>query len=206
MKKITSRLFTGLAAGALAVGTVAAMSAPAQAAADTYTPNGGPDVAFIGNSVSFTAVEAGQTLTCEQFDLHGTVTNPGVSRAFGAEGGVLDELISSGCTNPTAGDTTVDPTGVWGVTVTGAEVGSVSPATLTDVTAFVEAAGCSFNVAGEVSGDFDDAIGLFTPTGSTLIIADDPVGFLCSTLGVAQGQSITVDGTWSSTGLTISNP
>ena len=62
MKKITTRLFTGLAAGALAVGTVAAMSAPAQAAADTYTPNGGPDVTFIGNDVSYTAVQAGQKI------------------------------------------------------------------------------------------------------------------------------------------------
>lgn len=206
MKKITSRVFTGLAAGALAIGTVAAMSAPAQAAADTYTPNGGPAVSFTGNSVSFTAIEAGQTLTCEQFDLHGTITNAGQSRLFGAEGGVLNQLVSSGCTNPIAGATTVDPTGTWGVTVDGPEVGSVSPATLTNVTAFVEAAGCEFNVAGEVSGDFDDVAQLFTPTDSTLVISDTPVGFLCFALGVEQGQSIAVDGTWSSTGLTISNP
>lgn len=205
MKKITSRVFTGLAAGALAVGTVAAMSAPAQAAAADYTPIGGA-VSFIGNSVSFTAVEAEQTLTCEQFDLHGSVTDSGVSRPFGAQGGVLDDLVSSGCTNPIAGNTTVTPTNTWGVKVDGPEVGSVSPATLTNVTAFVSAAGCSFNVAGEVSGDFDDAAQLFTPTGSTLVIADNPSGFLCFALGVAQGQSITVGGDWSSTGLTITNP
>lgn len=206
MKKLTSRVLTGLAAGALASATVAAMSAPAQAAADTYTPEGGPDVAFIGSGVSFTAVEAGQTLNCDQFDLAGTITDPGVSRSFGAEGGKLNNLTSSGCTNPVAGDTTVDPTGEWGLTITGAESGSVSPAALTNVTAFVEAAGCSFNVAGEVQGDFDDSTGDFIPTGSTLAISDDPSGFLCSVLGLAQGQAVTVDGSWNASGLTITNP
>lgn len=206
MKKITSRVFTGLAAGALAAATVAAMSAPAQAAAADYTPTGPDPLVFTGDNVSFTAVEADQTLTCEQFDLTGSITNPGVSRGFGEEAGTLDELVSSGCTNPIAGDTTVDPTGTWGVRVDGPEVGSVSPATLTNVTAFVEAAGCSFNVAGEVSGDFDDVAQLFTPTGSTLVISDDPVGFVCALLGVAQGQAITVDGSWVSNGLTITNP
>ena len=206
MKKITNRLFTGLAAGALAVGTVAAMSAPAQAAAGTYTPEGPNPVIFTGGNVSFTAVEAGQTLTCETFDLTGTITDPGVSRAFGAEGGSLTDLVSENCTNEIAGPTTVDPTGTWGLTVTSDEVGSVSPAALTDVTAYVEAAGCSFNVAGDVSGDFDDVAQQFTPTASTLIIADDPSGFLCPALGVAQGQSIAVDGSWASNGLTIANP
>lgn len=206
MKNFTSRVFTGLAAGALAVGTVAAMSAPAQAAAADYTPVGGPGVTFTGSDVSFTAVEADQTLTCEQFDLTGTITNPGVSRAFGTEAGSLTDLVSSGCTNPTAGDTTVDPTGTWGVTITGAESGSASPAKLTNVTAFVEAAGCSFNVAGEVTGTYNDSTGDFVPSGSTLIIADDPSGFLCPILGLAQGQDITVAGSWNAAGLTITNP
>ncbi|MBC7278753.1 hypothetical protein [Nocardioides sp.] len=206
MKKITSRVLTGLAAGALAVGTVAAMSAPAQAAAAGYTPHGTNPLTFIGNNVSFTAVEANQTLNCEQFDLTGNIINPGQTREFGEAAGTLPELASSGCTNDIAGATTVEPTGTWGVKVDGPESGSVSPATLTTVTAFVEAAGCSFNVAGEVSGTFDDAAQLFTPTSSTLVISDNPVGFICPILGVAQGQSITVDGTWAANGLTITNP
>lgn len=206
MKNLTSRVFTGLAAAALAVGTVAAMSAPAQAAADGYTPNGSNPITFVGSDVSFTAVDAAQTLTCEQFDLTGTITDPGVNRAFGAEAGKLDQLTSSGCTNPTAGDTTVDPTGVWTVAITGPESGSVSDAELRDVTAYVEAAGCSFNVAGTVTGTFNDSTGVFAPNGSTLIIADNPSGFLCPILGLAQGQDITVDGFWTAAGLTITNP
>ncbi|GGU39062.1 hypothetical protein [Nocardioides albus] len=206
MKKITSRVLTGLAAGALATATVAAMSSPAQAALDGYTPTGPDPVVFTGNNVSFTADEAAQTLTCTQFDLIGSITNPGVNRPFGTEAGELDQLDSSGCTNPTAGDTTVDPTGIWHVQIDDAEIGSVSPATLTDVTAFVSAAGCSFNVAGEVSGTFNDSTQVFTPTGSTLVIADNPVGFICPILGVAQGQSISVAGTWTANGLTITNP
>jgi hypothetical protein len=211
MKKTNSRLVTGLVAGVGAVATVLAMSSPAHAATD-YTPNGGPEVEFKGSNVSFTAVQAGQTLTCPQFDLHGDVTGPGVSRAFGDGAGVLDDLTASGCTNPLAGATTVDPTGTWGVAVTGAESGTVSPATLTSVTAYVEAAGCSFNVAGEVDGTFDDATQVFTPTSSRVKIDDVPQGFLCPILGVAQGQDIEIDGSWTnvppsgSTNLTITNP
>ncbi|WP_292652228.1 hypothetical protein [Nocardioides sp.] len=33
-----------------------------------------------------------------------------------------------------------------------------------------------------------------------------PAGFLCSVLGIAQGQALDVDGTWTITGLTITNP
>ena len=205
MKNLTSRMFTGLAAGAFATATVMAMSAPAQAAG-TYTPNGGPGVTFVGHNVAFTADDAGQTLSCDQFDLAGTIIDPGVSRAFGAGGGSLDDLVSSGCTNPIAGATTVTPTGTWGVTITGDEAGSVSPAELTNVAASVDAGGCSFDVAGEVTGSFDDASGVFTPTGSTVVIANDPSGFTCGLLGVAKGQSISVSGTWTGTGLTISNP
>jgi len=206
MKKITTRVFTGLAAGALAVGTVAAMSAPAQAAAADYTPTGPNPVTFVGNNVAFTADDAGQTLTCEVFNLTGSITDSGTSRAFGTSAGTLDDLESSGCTNPIAGDTTVQPTGAWDVAITGAEVGSVSPAALRNVTAFVSAADCDFNVAGGVTGTFDDSTGVFTPTGSSLVISDDPVGFICSILGLAQGQSISVDGSWTAAGLTITNP
>lgn len=206
MKKLTSRVLTGLAAGALASATVAAMSAPAQAAADTYTPTGPDPVVFVGNDVAFTADEAGQTLTCETFDLSGSISNSGTSRAFGESAGTLPDLTSDNCTNPIAGDTVVEPTGTWDVAITGAEVGSVSPAVLRDVTASVSAASCDFNVAGTVTGDFDDSTGVFAPTGSTLVISDDPQGFICTLLGIAKGQSISVTGSWTAQGMTITNP
>ncbi|MGH3349583.1 MAG: hypothetical protein ACRDPS_02875 [Nocardioides sp.] len=206
MKNLASRVLAGLAAGALAIATIVAMSWPAQAAVDNYTPHGGPGVSLLGSDVVFTVVEAGQTFTCEQFDLSGTLTGPDVSRPFGSTATTWDQLVFSGCTNPYFGATTFDLTGTWGFAITGPEVGSVSPAAITDVAMFVEMNGCSFNIAGEVSGDFDDATEVFTPTGSTLIIADDPVGFVCSSVGFTQGQSISVSGSWLITGLTISNP
>lgn len=60
MKKPINRVLTGLAAAGLTIATLAVMPAPAQAAADTYTPHGGPDAVLISNHIAFTFVEAGQ--------------------------------------------------------------------------------------------------------------------------------------------------
>jgi hypothetical protein len=206
MKNLISRLLTGLAAGALAIATVIAASAPAQAAADTYTPHGGPIVAAIGDNIAITFIEPGQTFTCEQFDLSGALGQPDSSRPFGAVAATWDQLAHSGCTNAIWGRTTFAPTSIWGFSITGPEVGSISPAAFTNIGVHIVMGGCSFNVTGEVSGGFDDTTGVFTPTGSTLMIADDPVGFLCPISGFAQDQSISVSGTWTITGLTITNP
>lgn len=203
MKNLISRLLTGLAAGALA--TAIAWSAPAQAAADTYTPHGGP-VSIFATDASFTVVEANATFTCAALGLHGTVVDTEVSRPFGATATTWGGLEASGCTNPIVGAVTVNPVGIWGFAITGAEVGSISPAALTGIGLFVEANGCSFYIAGELSGDYDDVSGLFTVTGSTLAIAGDPAGFLCSVIGVAQGQSVSTSDTWLISGLTITNP
>ncbi|NYI78805.1 hypothetical protein [Nocardioides panzhihuensis] len=206
MKNLINRVITGLAACTLAIATVVAMSSPAQAAADTYTPHGGPTVAFIGNDIAFTDVFADQTFSCEQFDMHGTLISTGLSRPFGTTATTLDQLDYSGCTNPIFGETSFDPTSISGFAITGPEVGSVSPARLTNAGFLLTAAGCSFNVAGEVSGTFDDATGVFTPTESTLTIADDPAGFTCPLLGFVKGDDISVSGTWTIAGLTITNP
>lgn len=152
--------------------------APAQAAADIYTPHGGPDAVLISNHIAFTFVEAGQTFACEQFDLHASLLEPGISRTFGTAAATSPQLVDSGCFNDIFGRTTVDLTGAWALAITGAEVGAVSPAKLTDTGLFFSAAGCEFDIAGEVSGQFDDSTGAFTPTGSSLAIADDPAGFL----------------------------
>ena len=200
MKLFNKRKTSGLVAAAALVLTTLAMGSPAHAAT-TYTPSGGSGANFVGNNVSFKAIQANQTLTCSTFNLAGTIVNPGTSRAIGANGGNLGSLTSSGCTNQIAGATTVTPTGTWGVTITGDEVSSVSPARLTNVVATVSAAGCTFNVGGNVNGKFNDSTQVFTPnTGASgLTITSTPVGFICPILGVASGQTIEVGGSWTNT-------
>ncbi len=200
MKLFNKRKTSGMVAAAALVLTTLAMGSPAHAAT-TFTPSGGPNVNFVGNSVSFTATAAGQTLTCSTFNLAGSVASPGASRAIGANGGTLGSLTSSGCTNPIAGATTVSPTGTWGVTITGDEVSSVAPAQLTNVVANVSAAGCTFTVGGVVNGTFNDSTQKFTPVSgaSGLKITSVPSGFLCTILGVAKDQTIAVGGTWTNT-------
>ncbi|GAA1743410.1 hypothetical protein [Aeromicrobium alkaliterrae] len=213
MKLFSKRTSSGLLAAAAAVVTTMALAAPAHAAT-TYTPDAGAGdkVNFVGSSVSFRAVQANQTLTCSTFNLAGDVVSPSTSRAYGANGGTLGSLTSSGCTNPIAGNTTVTPTGVWGVTVTGDATGTTWPAKLTSVGATVSAAGCTFNVGGDLAGTFNTATQLFTPGASTIKITSTPSGFLCPILGVAAGQDITVSGSWTNTPpagsgpLTITNP
>lgn len=206
MTNLISRVLTGLAATALPITTIVALATPARAFVDTYTPQGGPTAAVIDHDIAFTIDEPGYTFTCEQFNLYGPLTNPGLSRPFGTTAVTWDQFVFNGCINPISGSTTFEPTGNWGFAVTGPEVGSVSPATFTNLGALFGSAGCEFNVAGEVRGTFDDATGVFTPTGSTLTIADSPVGPICPIFGFAQGQSISVSGAWRITGLTIANP
>lgn len=107
---------------------------------------------------------------------------------------------------PAQGETWFDGTGEWALTITGPEVGSVSPARLTDVGLFVQMAGCELNVAGEVSGKLDDASGISTPTGSNLTIADEPSGFICPVFGFTGGDAVVMSGTFSGAGLSITNP
>ena len=206
MKNLVSRALTALAAGALAIAIVVATSSPAQADVDAYTPHGGPVVDLSGDYVDFTFVEAGQTFICENFDMSGTIPNAGASRLFGAPATTWSQVVHGGCTNPIIGDSTFDPIGAWQFAITGPEVGSVSPAAFTNVALFVQAADCAFNIAGEVSGVFDDATGVFTSTGSSLVVTDTPTGFICPILGFEQGHTVSMSGSWTITGLTITNP
>ncbi|MEI7058826.1 hypothetical protein WBG06_23590 [Nocardioides sp. CCNWLW239] len=206
MKKFISTVLAGIAAGALALATVTAMPQPVQAAAGTYTPHGGPFVTLSGGPVTFTVVEADFSFTCEQFDMPGSLFGPNDSRPFGMPVTTWDQLTVSGCSLADGGAVTVDLTGTWGFAITGPEVGSVSPAAITDAAMSVESGVCSFNVAGDITGTFDDATGLFTPTGSTQRIVAAPTGFLCPIVGLAQGQALHVSGSWTITGLTITNP
>lgn len=201
------KIATGLVAGAATTTALLAGTVSAAHAATTYTPTGS-SVNFVGSGVSFTDPLAEQTLTCAKFDLAGSVTNSGTSRAYGVEGGSLTSLSSSGCTNPVAGPTTVTPTGAWGVTVTGDPTGTSFPAQLTNVAATVSAVGCTFNVGGTLNGTFDNGTQKFTPGTSGLSIVNAPAGATCLLLGVEQGDPITVSGSWTNAGaaLTIANP
>ncbi|WGL53037.1 hypothetical protein P5P86_04240 [Nocardioides sp. BP30] len=197
-----------LAATAAAAVTAVGFSATAAHAATTYTPTGS-SVNFVGSSVSFTDPTAGQTLTCSTFNLSGSITSSGTSRAYGAAAGSLGTLTSSGCTNPIVGSTTVTPVGTWTVAITGDATGTVWPAELDSVTANVVAAGCSFTAGGgAVKGTFDTSTQKFTPTSSTLTITNTPSGFLCPVVGVAKGHPITVGGSWTNSGtaVSIANP
>lgn len=219
MSKRISRLTGGLVATAAAGAAVLSMTSTNAYAATTYTPTGGPNANFVGTNVSFKDIEADQTLTCSTFNLSGSITNSGVSRAYNADAGTLGTLTSSGCSNPTAGATTVTPTGTWTVAVTGdAAAGTTSwPARLKNVKATVSAANCTFTVSGVVNGKFNDATQVFTPNaGASGLVVDGgagaPTGPMCVTLDILTGDTIAVGGSWKntppagSTNLDISNP
>lgn len=217
MNKRINRFTGGLVATAAAGAALVSMTATAAQAATTYTPTGGPNANFVGTSVSFTDIEAAQTLTCTTFNLSGSIISSGSSRAYGADGGTLGTLSSSGCTNPIAGPTVVAPVGTWTVAVTGDPTGSVWPARLKNVKANVSAANCTFSVSGVVNGTFNDATQVFTPaSGASGLTIDSgagaPTGAICVTLDLQSGDTIAVGGSWTntppagSTGLDIANP
>lgn len=179
------------AAGVGAAATVMAMSAPANAATQP--------VNFEGNGIDFTAVQANQTLSCPEFDLAGTFDDV-------PNTGVLNNLTASGCTNPIAGPTSVTPNGTWNFAAGSNISGSVWNADITNITATVSAAGCVFNVAGSVDGEFDTSNQTFEVTTSNVQISNTPSGFLCPILGVAEGQDIAIDGSWTNTATPIVLP
>ncbi|KRF19044.1 hypothetical protein ASG90_03960 [Nocardioides sp. Soil797] len=146
---------------------------------------------FVGNDVSFTDIEAGQTMTCDQMDFAGTVVEPGSQRAFGDNMGELGELSTSGCTNPLAGIIEVTLVGSPTVSIVGPPDGTAWPAQLIDVKGEIVAAGCSFTVEGAVEGIFDTATQVVTPTGNSIIIADVPEGYLCAALGFFRARPST---------------
>ena len=79
MKKFTKGMF---ASAALATAVIGGTAVAAQAAT-TYTPTGST-LNFAKTTglsgVSFTDIEAGQTLTCSMFTLAGSVVSSGVNR------------------------------------------------------------------------------------------------------------------------------
>ena len=191
MKLMNRKISMGLAGGAMVVAAGLAGAAPASAAT--------VDVDFQGNGITFTAVQADQELYCPEFDLAGEFDD--VSNT-----GVLDDLYADGCTNDIAGSTEVTPNGTWNFAAGSNVSGTVFDADITNVTASVVAAGCAFDVAGTVDGTFDTSNQTFEVESSAVQISSTPVGFLCSFLGVAQGQDVEIDGSWTNVGGTITLP
>ena len=120
--------------------------------------------------------------------------------------GALDDVTFTDCTNPWWGDTDVTSTGTWDFAAGSNVSGSVWAADITNITANIVAAGCDFDVAGSVTGEFDSSTQSFVVTSSNVVISNTPSGFLCPVLGVAQGQDIEFDGSWTNTGTTITLP
>ncbi|WP_377324509.1 hypothetical protein ACFJIY_06625 [Pimelobacter simplex] len=216
------------------------MTATSAQAFTTYTPTGGPSANFVNQSkISFIDAATGDILSCNTFTLAGTITSPGTSRAYapatgntGPDAGSLTSLNSGGtggCSNPTAGPTTVTALGTWKVAITGDKVGSSYPAKLYGVKAYVDAANCKFYVGGPtdtatsagtgwVTGKFDPTTQNFTAdtTSAGLVISTPPTGSVCTLLGLLEDDPIDINGAtvgsaavWKNTStpaLTISNP
>lgn len=183
-----------LATTALALGLVTTAAVEARAGT-TYTPSGGPAVRLVGTMISITDVPAAQTITCQQFDIAGTVHSPGAARGFGSPAVDLGALTYTLCTNPVMGwmPVTVDPG--WTLDVTGQANGSVWPARVNNVVMRLAMANCDLRLAGTMPGTFDTATQRFTPTftASTLVLTS-VVGSMCVTLDWQVGDQMSFGG------------
>ena len=200
-KSIRNLAAASFATAGLATAVLAGTLGTAEATSP-YTPGGGPNLNLVSNgSVTFTVSPSGTTATCTDFDLAGSIVNPGTPRAHTAVAGTLGSLTTSGCTGGHWGPTSIVPNGTWNVLVTGDPTGTVWPARLANVSATVDAlqADCVFTASGSVDGTFDTATQVFAPTASNLEIDGDPVGTSCLTLDLLDGDPIDVSGSWTNT-------
>ncbi len=220
---IVTRLTRAVGALGIAFATLVVASTPAHAATH-YTPDAGAGdrINFVGTSVMFRVTSTGQPIDCDylagsKFDIAGSVFDPGTTRSFGTKTASVSSLTATNCINWLLGATAITPQTNWTLAITGPEVADVSPATLSNIDAYVNMANCKFYVTGSISGSFNEATQQFTPSSSSLTIASGnraPVGGLCTFIGVAAGGSMTADsGTyWTNTppagsaAITITNP
>lgn len=216
LTKAATTVVTALLAVLCGIALVLASTVPARAAT-TYTPTGGPSVTFVGTSISFTDIPAAQTFACTTFNLHGSVTSPGVSRAYGASAITFSTITAGGCSNPLCGSVSPTPSGTWGFAITGDPVSGVWPARLTNVRLQLGCgSSCVFTLTGAVNGKFNASTNRFTPNSgaSGLVIASSPAptGALCVTLDLQAGDDVAVGGYWTVTvpvgypAFAVSNP
>jgi hypothetical protein len=173
---------------------------PALASPTTFTmtvggvSTGHPTVSLSGHGLVFTNTVSHQSITCATYILSGP-SSPGSALPFPSPI-ASPKLTSSTCTNPIAGSVTLTPLSTPTLTIAGPPTGTLWPASLTGISVKVTAAGCTFITGGSLSGAFNPSTQTLTPGTSTLTITATPVGAVCSIIGSAQGQAISVAGYW----------
>lgn len=188
------RAFRLIATTALALGLVATATVEARAGT-TYTPAGGPSVRLVGTMISITDVPAGQTITCQQFDIAGLVQSPGATRAFGEAAVDLGALTYKLCTNPIMGWMYVTADPAWALDITGPASGTSWPARLSHVNIALDMANCSLRLAGSLPGTFDTATQRFSPTpGASAVVITSVIGPMCVTLDWQVGDQMSFGG------------
>lgn len=201
---------SGLVVALVAAALVLSMPGPARAAT-TYTPTGGV-LSFVGSGLSFTDIEAAQTVSCASLSLFGSVSSSGASRAYGADAGTASPSGSGICSQSLCGTVTTTPLGTWTLAVTGDRTATTWPARLKNVKLGVSCAGCTFRLTGVVNGRFDTMtqrlVPVWGPSGLVVDAIVPPSGAMCVTLDIQPGDTIAVGGSWTSstTPLALANP
>lgn len=172
------------ATAALVAGLVTAGPSEAHTTT-TYTPSGGPHLDLVGTNVAIW-FEAGQAISCTDFDPSGTLINPGTARSLGAPAGSIVSLASA-CTTDTGASVTFT-SGTWSFEVTGLATGSAWPARFTGVELDWNVGGCQVDMSGDLGGVFDTATQRFMPTSST-IVPTAVTGAGCAALGISPGDT-----------------
>ncbi|REK72804.1 hypothetical protein DX116_04170 [Aeromicrobium endophyticum] len=167
-------------------------------------------------AIGLTDIEAGQTWSCAQFGMGGSVVGSGASRAYGSAASALSGVSITGCSNPVMGWMTTTTSGSWSLDVVGDPTGTSYPARISGVQIAVGMANCDLTVSGSISGSFDTATQSFTPvSGASGLTINDIPGptpghpqTMCLTLDWLEGDTIAVGGSWTNTGpaVAIANP
>ncbi|WP_408898327.1 hypothetical protein ACJ5H2_04255 [Nocardioides sp. R1-1] len=202
-------------------------------AATTYTPAGGPGLAFVASrgqptmsGLVVTLIEPAQSITCTGFSLTGSVVSPGASRAYGVDAATLGSLSASGCTHGIMGGTSLTALTTPSFKITGDATNGRWPARVANVRWRIVWANCEFYLDGTINGVFDPATQVFSPVGNPpasgspyaptgLVISATPApptGSMCLTLDLQAGDTVALSGRFTNTppagsaGLTVTSP
>jgi len=186
--------------GAAVVGAVGAAEAT-----DPYIPAGGPG-SFTVNSpgVSFLVLPSMVDAQCTTFTQPMTVSSPGTARAHSVKAGDITGLTASGCTVQGYGATVAKSgTANWPVFVTGDATSGAWPIRIDGIAVAVNVPdiSCSGTVSGSLAGTFNPSTQRFTAGSASLTVSGASAG--CANIDVANGDTVTVTGSWTNTGTAI---